>query len=352
MKRVLYLGWIGHNNLGDELLWNLFNRLSNLYFGQEEIEIIPSLKRKDLDLNKYDSIVLGGGSVLLPKYIHLLHKGIQQEKKVLIWGSGLDWIKKNDLDLMISNGKPLLHEPINKEYADILKEIFARASFAGVRGPLTKKALEFLGVSGDHIRIIGDPGMLLKQNNASKTKESEKRIGLNWGTSHNKIYGNNETKVEDGLVEVSKNLIKRGYKILIYGVWTNDLEPCQRLFDKINDSSNVILDKTLYEEQQLITVLSSCTLTINFKLHANLLSLAANVPSVLLGYRFKIFDLAYLLGLEKYIVSTNSSDLETEILKRVHLIEQNHSDIIKDYKERQKAFNPLMIEPFNRGLIT
>ena len=31
MKRILYIGWLGSNNIGDELMWEIFNDLCSEY---------------------------------------------------------------------------------------------------------------------------------------------------------------------------------------------------------------------------------------------------------------------------------------------------------------------------------
>lgn len=351
MKKVLYIGWIGFGNLGDDLLWNIFKNLSKQYLDENSIKIIPSFP--GIDINKvedYDIIILGGGSLLTPRNIYILYKGLEMGKKIIIWGSGIDRIKKQQLDDILSGSLPSLEQEFTIEDVTILKNVFSGASFAGVRGPLTQKALESLGVNRDDIQVIGDPGLLLKPVDTVNIDNKEKLIGLNWGTTYKQLYGNNEIRLENKLAIISKRLIQQGYKILIYTVWGNDVRPCQRLFNKINDPQNVTFDEKLYTEQELISILSSCSLTINFKLHSNLLSLAANVPSIALGYRFKVFDLAHLLELENYVLSTDSPKLEEEILKRVILIEKNKDNIVRRYGEIQKNYYPLLVKPFLEGL--
>ncbi|MCL6709552.1 hypothetical protein M8R20_21420 [Pseudomonas sp. R2.Fl] len=92
-------------------------------------------------------------------------------------------------------------------------------------------------------------------------------------------------------------------------------------------------------------------MTINFKLHANILSLAAGVPCVALVYRFKVFDLASSSKLEKCVVSTNSSNFEQNILMKIAYIEENESSIIKKYKNSEALYRPMLTEPFIKKLI-
>ncbi|MEW4240012.1 polysaccharide pyruvyl transferase family protein [Priestia megaterium] len=350
MKKVLYVGWIGFGNLGDELLWHVFKELSEQYYSEEEIEITPSFPGVDFkNVEPYDTVVLGGGSLLLPGYLQVLQKAADLEKDILIWGSGMDWVEKEQLDKMLAGENVSLSKLFTEKDGELMKDVFNRVSFAGIRGPLAKKALEAVGVDSEKIRIIGDPGLLLSANKVVDKKE--RIIGVNWGTTYNRLYGGNELAVEDTLASTCKKLIQQGYKIAIYSVWGSDKVSCQRLRDKINNPEHVVFDEKLYKEKELMTILSHYTMTINFKLHANILSLAAGVPCVALGYRFKVFDLASSLELEKCIVSTDSKSLEQDILERIVYIEENESRIVEKYKDREALYRPMLTEPFIQKLI-
>lgn len=75
MRKILYVGWIGFNNLGDELMWRVFEQLSRKHLDVQQFQVIPSLPGVDLvDLSPYDTIVLGGGSLLVPGYVDVAHR--------------------------------------------------------------------------------------------------------------------------------------------------------------------------------------------------------------------------------------------------------------------------------------
>ena len=352
MKKTLYIGWIGFKNLGDELLWHIFRDTCAKYLDDSQVTLIPSLPGIDLkNLDHYDTVVLGGGSLLLPGYLQILQNALNKGKSIAIWGSGLDWIEKSNLDLLTNDQLSSLEQNFKQKDIELLEDVIENALFVGVRGPLTKKAIELMlgSEKAQKAQIIGDPALLLKKTTSNQPQEN--LIGINWGTTFNRLYGANEAVVEEQLVEAAKQLINKGYKLFIYTMWSDDIPHCERLYNKINNPENVILDKNLYTEQQLIEKLSKCKATINFKLHANLLSLTANVPAIALGYRFKVFDFMALTGLQQLIISTDSQQLTKEVLERVDIIEQTGPIIMEQYDTIQKTYTPLLESLFSKNLL-
>jgi len=355
MKKLLYIGWIGFNNLGDELLWNIFKEMCGKYLDDRQVEITPSLPGIDLkNLEKYDTVILGGGSLLLPGYLQILQNALHEGKSIIIWGSGLDWIEKHNLDLLVEDQLGSLEQNFKQKDIEVLDEVIDKALFVGVRGPLTKKAIEIMlgSEKAKKVNIIGDPGLLLQESNSKALPaRKEKIIGINWGTTLNRLYGGNEQVVEEQLIEAAKKLISLGYKILIYAVWTEDIKHCKRLYEKLNDKENVMLDINLYSEDELIEKLSACMCTINFKLHANFLSLSANVPAIALGYRFKVFDCGSLLDMQHLVVSTDSKQMTQELIDRVEIIEKSRESILQQYHKIKTEYEPLLEYIFTKNLI-
>lgn len=343
-KKILYIGWIGYRNLGDDLMWNSFYSLVKKYFTSKPITVIPSFPSVNIqELEPYDTVVLGGGSLISPAYIQLLHKAIKMKKKVVIWGSGIDRIPETVLQAIQQGKKTSAIQRFKGEEIRQLREVLLKADFVGVRGPYTKKVLEVLtGV--ETVPIIGDPGLLLTHSTiGAKTK---KQIGINWGTTGNNLYGTNEKRLEKDLVQAAKKLIAKGYQIFIYAVWDKDFPSCWRLYKQIDDSENVIFEEKLYTEEELMKKLSNCLLTINFKLHPNLLSLSAGVPAIALGYRFKVFDLFSSLDLEHLVLSTSEEQIDEKIAQFVDTVIHEEENIKETYQGKQDVYQPLIEKAF------
>ncbi|WP_130858691.1 polysaccharide pyruvyl transferase family protein [Gracilibacillus phocaeensis] len=349
MRKVLYIGWIGYHNLGDDLLWHAFQTLQEKYLAPEKMTVVPAFPTVNINqLEPYDTIVLGGGSLIAPSYISVLYKAVKQGKNIIIWGSGIDRITETQLDQLRKGENIPSISRFRGEEVPMLKEVLHAATFAGVRGPYTKKVLETLtGI--ETIPVIGDPGVLLQVENPKKLHS--KTIGINWGTTNNQLYGGNEKALEDQLVLVSQQLIAAGYQIFIYAVWDQDFAACRRLQKKIDREDAVFFEKKRYSEQELMSELSGCQLTINFKLHPNLLSFAAGTPAIALGYRFKVFDMYASFGLENLVLSTANANIAQDLIPLVTKVTQRRETYIKTYQDKQAYYQPKIEQVFKEKMI-
>lgn len=358
MKKVLYIGWIGFKNLGDELMFDLFREhfetLGEKY--QLESANIEDRYLRNVLIQDFDLIVLGGGSILSgsgypihPYIINYLYRCHLLNKKVMIWGSGIDWAPKSFITLLDENKEvPLSLTEDEKEKLNI---VFRESVFSGVRGPLSEKLLKQAGVS--HCHVSGDPGFLLSPKQLSLPKnnaDKEKVIGVNWGTSFNNIYGQDEEKVEQDLAKALNEFIQQGYRIHLYSVWTSDFPAMKRLYSKLQSPEKVKLDLKMYSHDELMELMKEFTFTINFKLHPNYLSLAANTPFIALGYRFKVFDFARSIDFEEFLIPTDSQKIYEELLTLEQNVVQNSKQIKEKMSTYLQMYHEKIKEPFDHGL--
>ncbi|MDR7314445.1 polysaccharide pyruvyl transferase family protein [Brevibacillus nitrificans] len=349
MRKVLYVGWIGFNNLGDELMWKVFEQLAHELLDPQKVQIVPSLPGVDLqDLSPYDTVVIGGGSLLVPGYVDVAYRAVQQKKRLLIWGSGYDTQEPVRLD---AAGR-LVHAQMGESdrMREMLREIGQHASFFGVRGPLTYQYLQASGVGG-HLHISGDPGMLLMPPSSVQVDAKQDRpvIGINWGTSYNRIYGKNETEVEDALAYAGHKLIEDGYDLYLYTMWGPDGNTNKRLYQKIARPEQTTLDLVVHDHTEMMRRLQKWEATINFKLHANVLSAACGIPFVCLAYRFKCVDFTHSLGVAELAVTTDEHDLAQRILSRAKYAIQYKDTIRSSIASKQQQMIDNLRTPFVNG---
>lgn len=354
MKKVLYFGWLGHQNIGDELMWDIFQDLFLKKFSSSQYKLISStknirnrLKNDNHYLKSFDIIVLGGGSILMPTFVNTLYKAIQlhPDVKILIWGSGIDWIERKDLNryfLNNSQGRTGIRTEFNRFpknwFQNVLQVVLNHSQFISLRGTYTYEILTKKGVHLQNAIVSGDPGLLL--NPLPKDPpviRNEKLITINWGTTMNRLYGKNEAKLEGELTKVINALVNKGYEICIFPVWTKDIRPCMNLYKKLENKKNITLIKQLMNQQRIMELYERSAFSINLKLHANVLSAVSKTPFVAMGYRFKTFDFANYIGMDKLVVPTDDSQFAVSTMEAVKLIDKHGIDMMKSIAQHQET---------------
>jgi polysaccharide pyruvyl transferase WcaK-like protein/predicted peroxiredoxin len=355
LKKILYIGFLGYNNLGDELIWEIFKEVSRKYLNAKLVTIDAispySYSSAKKAVNNYDLIVLGGGSLLTPSYpyIKTIYDAVKNNKKVMIWGSGIDQIPTKNI------GNPDVNKLIEPKARKILIKIIDHSISTGVRGPLTYNILKNIGVNMEKVNIIGDPGLLLnpgsiKAINSFLWSNNEKIIGLNWAIHKDKVNNKHEIEIENQLANTVRNYIRQGYKIYMYSLWNRDLEVSNRLYKKINDTKNVKLDHKLYHQNELMSLMKKFNFTINYRLHASIISVAAGTPYISVGNRFKDVDFAQSLNVKELVVSTDTLDIEQKINEAEKFIQKNRDQITKKFKNYIQKYNQKLIAPFKQNL--
>ncbi|WP_138495939.1 polysaccharide pyruvyl transferase family protein [Paenibacillus pinistramenti] len=344
MKKILYLGWIGYNNLGDELMWELFKK----HFEEQNLGqsmLVPSVPEVDTgNLSEYDSVVLGGGSLLIPGYTDLAHRALLAGKQVCIWGSGYDRLDGSE------SWEPV-KEWVDDKMAAQIADLAAGSVYFGVRGPLTYRLLKSAGIPMGRIFVSGDSGLLLPGPRAGAKPAADKTIAINWGTTYNKLLGKNELQVEDALAAAAREWVQQGCRLYLYPVWGPDRGPLERLAGKIGNQPAVEVERRLLGAAEVIDRLSGCRLSVNFKLHANMLSLAAEVPFISLGYRFKCFDFAESVGMSDLILPTNAPDLTLRLRNKAAALESRREEFVRRMLLHRDNYRKKLLAPFHQHLI-
>nr|WP_275420148.1 polysaccharide pyruvyl transferase family protein [Fervidibacillus halotolerans] len=337
-KKILYLGWLGQQNIGDEVLFQLFEKMFKRYSNQSEnvqIDAFSTEPGYQYNASDYDLVVLGGGSLLhIPYWLNICTEAINKNIPVVSWGTGIDGFFKSHHLQSIA-----LSEQIANQY----RNIFEKFDYLSVRGPFSKNALLNIGVKNT-IDEIGDPALVyadefLKESHFEKKKNHQ--ILINWGTSYNNVFGKNEQAVEQELVKIAKLLISKGYSIVIYPIWKEDIPAVLRLGKKINDEKCKVISE-VYDADALQKLISESYMTINFKLHANILSASANVPFISLAYRGKCIDFAKSIDCLEYVIPTDDVTVK-KVLKLVKYIENHYQKVVHQIKNGKEKYKPKII---------
>ncbi|MCA1320831.1 polysaccharide pyruvyl transferase family protein [Bacillus tianshenii] len=364
--KLLYIGYLGFNNIGDEVCYESFVQSVNRWSTTVE-KIIPYDIKKNagirhlLSTESIDAVILGGGSLFQGDiFLSLAEEAISLGLPIYSYGTGIDYLTENTID-QYRNGEAF--EPqtfFNDRRIDTkrIKNVVDALTYTGVRGPLTLQFLKGLTAHSDSIEIIGDSGLVYTpeiDNYISDNYLMDLKtpiVAVNWGTTFNKLFGSNEESLENQLAESCMYLISKGYHIVIYPMWDKDIESCQKLYGLINNNKHVTLIPEVCNSSQVYSFLSKCHFSINIKLHANILSAAATTPFIQLAYRSKGFDFALSINQYDNTIYTHSKELLKTVMEKEKNFTQYRRKYTKALKKEKETYikkHKWMIENFFNG---
>ncbi|MEC2865581.1 hypothetical protein BK767_28250 [Bacillus thuringiensis serovar kyushuensis] len=356
---LLYLGYLGTNNIGDEVCYEAFQQ-SLRKWSKKKYKIIsfPLHEKKSLQEfykdTPFDMVILGGGSLLQGNiFLNLVEEAHKMNIPVFGYGTGIDYLTEQSIYNYKQQKNIETNQFFNNRDIDFEKiiNIIKSIKFLGVRGPLTYHSLKTYNPNLTNIDIIGDAAITYTPKQDSYIiekylpKNANKIVSVNWGTTFNKLFGHNEVYLSGQLNECCKFLQQKGYHIVIFPMWDIDIAYCQKLKSDLYKSDSITIIPEVCTSTQIFNLLKYSEFSINLKLHANVLSAAALTPFINLAYRSKGIDFAYSLEYQENTVLTNTNNLLDYIIEREHVINDNRAQFIdklykykKHYMKKQQSF--------------
>ncbi|WP_078555040.1 polysaccharide pyruvyl transferase family protein [Bacillus alkalicellulosilyticus] len=358
--KLLYIGYLGFENVGDEVCYEACLQIFERWFGRD-YSIIDYQIKENKSLSQlynevpFDGVILGGGSLFQGEFcLDLLEEAIEFGLPIYSFGTGVDYLSENMISSCIKKQK-IVKEPFfqNKRIdIDKLKHVLKHVNFIGVRGPLTQTFLKSLNVeTKSPITVIGDPALLFSTNPDTYIKETYVKhidkpiIAINWGTTFDKMFGYNEAALQKQLLSAMNDLRKKGYHLVIYPMWPNDQDACQQLYNQMETKEHVTLIPEVCSATQIYSFLKSCFFTVNLKLHSNVLSAAARTPFISLAYRSKCVDFSMSVASLNTTILTNTNRLrnyinlkEKQISKNRNFFVRKIAKSIQHYENEYKTF--------------
>lgn len=336
--KILYLGYLGVNNIGDEVCYEAFAQACERWLNEEytlfSYPIHTNKTLKEFYKEKpFDLVVLGGGSLFQGSFfIDLALEAMEMKLPLYCYGTGIDYMTEETIesfkrgDFQVSS-TTFNNKEINR---DKIKKVIEYATFAGLRGPLTQKYMKALiPKPASNYQIIGDSGMLFtpKKDDYIQKKylhdSSKKMIAVNWGTTQNILFGYDENKLKNQMFDACTMLLKKGYQIVIFPMWDKDIPYCKELYTSLKDNRKVTFIPEVCTASQIYHFLSICHFSLNLKLHANVLSASSGTPFIQLAYRSKGVDFAASIHQLPYTVLTNTTKLAETIERKEYFLTSN-----------------------------
>ena len=318
-RRVLYIGWVGFRNHGDDICLHIFrNRLTAAAQAQGlEVEVLALYPSRfdefTLARLQPDLVVLGAGSLFELVYLKPLILAQQAGIPTAIWGSGYDSIQEDPV--------------MPHDLAFAVRQVLSRAEAVGVRGPYTLRALANVGVLEGSVAVTGDPGLLWLAGEAESIKGEEgqlPQLAVNWGTAYNNVLGGDEKQTAGQVAEALGEFAGK-FRLLFYPMWHKDIEPCHSLAEMVGRNGQVQVLTEVPTPEELREVYAGSLCSINMKLHASVFSAALGCPFISVAYRWKCVDFAQSVGLESFAIPFSEPNLAAKLKEAIEQVTTEHS---------------------------
>ena len=279
-----YVGYVGHANLGDEVMWSAIKAASPVKL---EVSRKPDSEHSLDQFNlgggtRWDKAFLGGGTLISDGYLHIVRYLVESNVKLATLGSGV--------------GSAGFLAP-EQDISDQWRELLAKFVKIGVRGPVSRAKLEALGI--DNVEVIGDAAMLLTPKERV-FRQNSKRLIINFAGQAHAVEDQISDDFFDEIVRELDVLSGCGWELIPIACHQSDAEILARLGARIPFSREVTLPANFEQYQQAAI---GAQAAISVRLHAGVLASMCGVPNLQLSYRDKCRDFMELINMAEYNLS-------------------------------------------------
>lgn len=378
MRAGIYIGYVGHRNLGDEAIWEVcrrrfpgirwqpwgqlnytvslgqFAQRSHRDFGYmlrslgEELLHQPRLRRMTHQaIHRLaarlggEAALLGGGTLINGGDVYLEQYRLVLERTGTtppVFGTGV-------YSPEFGSSQPGWKDR-RKEWAEILNAL----PVIGVRGPQSKALLEDAGAR--NVVIGGDPAVAFHTSHGLNRPASDKlrRIGINCGSITGGMWGN-PAVLDEALIESARQLSNSGVAVDLFAVCPEDLRACERVARVAGLPQSAVLP-LLATSRDFFVQAGNWDLVIALKLHAAVLAAAASVPMLVLEYRPKCLDFASSIGWQQFVLRTDAVssqriltavwDMSSALPSIVRRLCENVCGLASQFDSYCRAIEPLL----------
>jgi polysaccharide pyruvyl transferase WcaK-like protein len=344
MNKILFSGYYGHDNFGDDM-FVLISNLSSIKFWKntntkffskngpeiDSVKINYTLPSKNkfkgyiklksyLEILKCDIFILSGGSILHTK------PNFFDPMRAVYFLSYLNLLKIGAIGISIGPFK-------TKEDEEYIQKILKNFKFLGLRdknsfnfvNKLDLKCKPFL--ASDLAFTL--PSVSEKKNDSTDNKEMIIGISL----CHFETYSNGdlsneknrEEKIYKVLLSLSTNKnIKFRFFIINGNKKNGDSQITYEFIDKLDlDKNNYEVIEYSKNPIQIYNKIKECKMMLTIRLHGAIFSAVANIPSLLIEYHRKCSDYLDDIGIDKYWRIYDATVDEEEIIQKINQLLKN-----------------------------
>lgn len=310
---VRYVGWTGHDNMGDEALLEAIT-------GALDWAEVRTAKRGDL-------LLLGGGT--------LINRG-----------SYLDWLVDQDSPRLeravygtgVANPEFWRARDESRRWVDWLDT----CAYVGVRGPLSAEILSDWGVTAD-VEVVGDAALLLEAD----APRQEGRVVIAPCRTRNELWGHDDEKVYDRLADLAASLGKDGHEIHMLAAHPDDDGPIIHISRQAGRPDLPYL-AGYADLDAALELFASADLVVAERLHAAVLAAAVGTPFVALEYRPKVRDFATSVGFERFTLRTDDlgglEEVARTALSERETLQADLAPRVENYRRRLRRASARLAE--------
>lgn len=286
---IHYTGWLGYQNLGDEILLEAARES----FAPAEVVWIRSfnqpLVERAVSGKRHELAMLGGGTQIgETSPIERFKSAISRSKAGLVFGAGVTRSLDGPVPAWL------------EQWGEVLRPL----AYVGTRGPESAATLNRVGVNA---QVLGDPVCWFSKPMEYWRPEAN-LVGMNIGHSHGHMYGQ-ESAIQQQFAQLARELVRQSSQVEFFCVWPKDLETTRHVAQAAGIEKPVIHE--IYEgAERFQETVRRMSAFIGIKLHAVALAMCANVPSLMVEYQPKCREFATTLGVDEFCVRSDSIDVE------------------------------------------
>jgi polysaccharide pyruvyl transferase WcaK-like protein len=289
LSAVGYIGWVGHDNLGDEAMFQVVRKALNRF---AVLDLLPEPGERlltQLGLGGADvfrAVLLGGGTLINPLYLPLARMVRNFRLPLYTVGTGV--------------GNPGLGISSPDNSLEGWKDLLGNSPLISVRGPLSQHLLQQAGITQGE--IIGDPALGFTPE-AEPLFRRRRRLVINLtDVSHHGIFRL--------IGQLIRQFLESGGEVVGVALGSGDRKALEA-FCQENRITEMKIEDHRRSAEGLLRTLEGSYALISVRLHAAVLASCVGVPPLLMAYRSKCEDFMSSMGLKWFAVPLSSGEAGT-----------------------------------------
>lgn len=357
---ILYGGWFGSGNIGDEAILAGLLKLLSLY---NVVPIVITSNTEEVKRRYKVATLSNSESKYRREPLKRIFRTYYSSSAFLLTGGTplYDWdhlIRMLRILPAILLGKKISivaisAKPIRNKFSKlIIRMLLGRAHRISVREPLS--ALTLYKLYPRLPILCPDPSILLNPIKESRIIQILEREELSSSTFiiicprcltmkyhklayHEQVDKDSIRNLINSLAKLVRYIVKQGYLCVFIpfhkAKQDNDLFMINIIIGMLENDikRHVKVLTNLNAPEEIISVISKAKCVIGMRLHSIIFSALVGTPFIGISYEPKVYGFAKLIGAEKYIIDLKDISYE-KLLERIRLILNNDQSVINEFK--------------------